>query len=326
MARGLVIFGNGLGMALESKYFNLASALQYAWTTSEHFSAPHKALVMSSIAGSTNAEFPDSEAQLEKLQLAIVASDFLKSLEIERIHWLNDNARELPRAFKIFVHEVATYFHQSDLTLPDEFLDPLAEFINNSKTHIAVLNYDNLLYDGLAKKGILNGYTGVLIDGFHSAGFAPANLDRYYPAQKGWYLHLHGSPLFVDNRKVMGTAARVFLAPTDKGHIVLTHVSHKPLIIDSSEILKEYWLRFEKALDEASQIFLFGYSGEDHHLNVGLRLHSDYRRINIIEWSGAGDFDMRTAHWQGILKGCKIKLIQMNNVLEFNAWNYVLEN
>lgn len=110
------------------------------------------------------------------------------------------------------------------------------------------------------------------------------------------------------------------LKPTEKSHIVLTHVEHKPLIIESSNILSEYWRRFGKALDEAEKVVLFGYSGCDTHLNDTLHLHCQGKLIHIIEWHGNRDSASRQQYWKSKLKDCSVRLRQLDNILEFTEW------
>lgn len=53
-----------------------------------------------------------------------------------------------------------------DLTLPDEFVRPLIAFIQDTRSHVATLNYDALLYRPMISEEILRGYNGELVDGF----------------------------------------------------------------------------------------------------------------------------------------------------------------
>lgn len=320
MSRQALIFGNGLGMAVYAHYFSLGSGLQSVWHGSEHFTQEHKRLMTSAIAGLSVEEFPESEEQLDQLQVAIVASEFLKGFESEQVKWLSDMSREFPQAFRRFVHEVAMYFHNSGETLPRAFIDPLSEFVKETKSHVGVLNYDNLLYDSFLSTGVLSGYDGTLIDGFHKAGFAKKNLDRRSVDQLGWYLHLHGSPLlYIGNRKLMGFD-RAFLVPDETSHIVLTHVEHKPLVIASSPILGEYWFRFSKALKEAEKVVIFGYSGCDTHLNDTIMSNCPEKEFHVIEWSGSGKFTDRLSYWKKIFERCIIKLQHFADPLKFVDW------
>ena len=319
VVRLIIIVGNGLGMAVEPAYFALQNGLENVWNNTDYLSQEHKTLIQSAISGATEEKPPSSEEQLDKLQVAIVATEFLSGFKVGDVSWVSDPAKELPSALRKYIHEVALYFHRSDNELPDSFISPLSGFINASKSHVVTLNYDNLLYDAFTKQGVLNGYQGPLIDGFWSStGFDEEHLDRHNVNKHGWYLHLHGSPLYVGNSKIMG-AGRHFLSPDDDSHIVLSHVEHKPLIIESSHILSAYWRRLEKAFDEADQIILFGYSGLDTHLNKRIRLRNE-KKLLIIEWEGSGERDERISFWKEAVNANQLELIQLENILEFTNW------
>ncbi|RYU64219.1 hypothetical protein ERW51_17770 [Aliivibrio finisterrensis] len=320
MARSLLIFGNGLGMALDHEYFSLVKGLATIWQGTEHFDETKKKLIIGSMDDIGEDEAPQGEHQLEKLQIAIVASDYLKSLESDGSpSWLTEDAAQLPVAYKKFMHEVAFYFHQSGLNLPENFLESLSNYIRESKSHVATLNYDNLLYDGLKDYGVLNGFD-LLIDGFTRAlGFCSSNLDRHNTRTKAWYMHLHGSPLYQGNRKLL-REERNNTEGHEKSHIVLTHVKHKPMIIDSSPILSEYWRRLPTALNEASCIVLIGYSGDDIHLNRKIMEHGAGKNIHIIEYSGNGSRADRERYWHDKFSNINVILHQPDSVLEFVDW------
>lgn len=320
MPRSTVIFGNGLGMALDSDYFQLEAALRSVWDGSDDFQPIHKRLVQSAIPDLTAADHPQTEKQLDQLQMALLAARFLRGFENQEVRWLANEAQQLPEAFARYIHEVAEYFHESGRLLPFDFTQALARFVNESASHIATLNYDNLLYDALANAGVLAGYNGTLLDGFHRAGFANENMDRFNRARKGWFLHLHGSPLFVGNRKMMREARNLF-QPDEDAHIVLTHVAHKPLLIEQSPILASYWLRLHEAIAESITITLFGYSGEDSHLNQSISDRAQGRSIVVVEWSGAGEQLQREAYWRQALKLQHVRLHRLENILEFRAWS-----
>lgn len=320
MPRSLLIFGNGIGLALNPEYFSLGNGLTSVWNDTEHLSEEHKGLILSAIEGTTEKKPPCSEDQLDQLQMAIVATEYLCNFEVGGTSWVSPQAKELPSTFKKYIHEVALHFHRSGSHLPDEFIDPLSDYIKETKSHVVTLNYDNLLYDGFKSKNVLDGYNGPLIDGFwESNGFDEEHLDRHNISRHGWYMHLHGSPLFIGNKKIMGVA-RDFLDPEDESHIVLTHVEHKPLIIGSSNILSSYWRRLEKAFEESDKIILFGYSGLDVHLNERIKLRKDDKALLIVEWSGAGGGEDRRSYWKRKVGFTRFKLIQLENILEFIGW------
>jgi hypothetical protein len=319
MSRSVLVFGNGIGMALDGQYFRLAAGLASAWNAPGVLTVEQKELIACVIPGVDLTNYPQQEEQLDQMQMALVALSFLKALEKNNIDWLSPASKDLPTAFRRFVHAAAVYFHESNHSLPANFVDALSSYISATKSHVGVLNYDNLLYDSLKDAGILRGYNGSLIDGFHESGFARAQMDRNYPKSLGWYLHLHGSPLFVGNKKVM-REGRSFLGPTDECHIVLTHVRHKPSIISSSPILSEYWRRLGKALDESDRVVLFGYAGDDEHLNEQIKISAAGKNIHVIEWNGSGDVASRASYWQSKFKGFSTFLHPLPDILDFRDW------
>lgn len=74
--RSTLIFGNGLGMALDSEYFQLKTALSNVWDGSDPLSDSHKRRVLSILSGTTETLRPESEAQLNDLQIAISLQKF----------------------------------------------------------------------------------------------------------------------------------------------------------------------------------------------------------------------------------------------------------
>jgi hypothetical protein len=321
--RATIIFGNGIGMSLNPQYFNLESGLKLVWDTTDLFTENHKKLIQSVLPNITDKIYPQSEESLGDLQKAIFASETLQAYETPEAEWLNKNSRELAVAFKKYIHDVGIYFQKSGEKLPEIFTDHLSEFIKKTKTHVGVLNYDNLIYEALIGSKVLDGFNGTLIDGFVGGKFSSKNLRRHDYKEKrlGWFLNLHGSPLFIDDRKVSSSFIH-FLEPNYKSHIVLTHVNQKRVLISASPILNEYWIRLNQAIKESSHIILFGYSGEDIHLNDIISNYSLEKKITIIEWSGSGSYIQRFHDWSDKLDwSTNIKLIQLDNILEFTDWD-----
>ena len=154
-----------------------------------------------------------------------------------------------------------------------------------------------------------------------STGFAVENLERRPWSTYGYYMHLHGSPLFVDQDGNISKLRQGELGSDDDvvgSHIVLTHVKHKPTVIAASPLLQAYWEYLEKALIESSEVLLFGYSGLDAHLNELLERRSP-EVIRVIEWDGAGSEEERRAFWEKQF-GRHVTLIRMSNILEFVDW------
>jgi hypothetical protein len=323
--RSTLIFGNGLGMALNPNYFSLKSGLEHVWRNGDVSSPEWKDYIISTLGGVTKQIAPSSEEQLDKLQLAIVATEFLKNIEVDGVEWITPEARKFPEMFRRYIHGVAHYFHKSKCVLPDFFVKELTKHIELTKSHIVTLNYDNLLYDALIRNGVLKGYSGCLIDGFLTSGFNPENLIRRKSSELGWYLHLHGSPLFIDNKKVTDVG-REYLRPDSRCHIVLTHFKHKRSIINSSIILSEYWLKFELAMNESDCIMLFGYSGYDDHLNDLVHSKSNEKLIRIVEWLGTSvggnkiDYYGRKRFWEKKLRTNNFELIRIGSLLNFSDW------
>src|SRR5687768_9780166 len=110
--------------------------------------------------------------------------------------------------------------------------------------------------------------------------------------------------------------------PTHASHIVLTHVRHKPSIIDSSHILSEYWKRLDRALEESENIVLFGYSGCDVHLNHRVIVNASVKKpVHVIEWGGSYDEGERGRFWNKELRNCDVTVHSLENILEFQDWN-----
>lgn len=230
---------------------------------------------------------------------------------------------------------VATYFHgHVDELVFDErwdlFTRYLVEFVFDSKSHVATLNYDDLLYgpfndvqnyDG-RRIQICRGFSGTLVDGWtRSLGFSYENMTRLNAGQKAYYLHLHGSPLYVDDVNGLPTKiTRAQLTQNDQWasrHIVLTHGSMKPMVISNSPILRMYWDHLNIALSEVQEIILFGYSGADDHLNKVILRHRGDVPIRIVERSHVGED--RHAYWRAKFTN-NFTIEEYENILDF--WNW----
>ncbi len=321
MPRKTLILGNGIGMALDPDFFSLDRAIGAVWNNQELLEEHCKELIRHCLPGH-NEDRPHGEDDLDTLQIALTATEFLAGLAQGQIHWLSEEGLEFPKAVRKFIYQTAVQFHLHERRLPESFLEPLADFIRNTQTHIATLNYDNLLYQPLIEREVLRGYSGALVDGFHSDGFALDNLERRFGRTFGYYLHLHGSPLFVDRNNRIYKIHQAELdieEDTISSHIVLTHVNHKPIVISSSELLITYWRYLLFALSESDEIILFGYSGSDKHLNSILKSLSKEKPIRIIEWSGAGTEEERTMFWTDELS-TEVTLIQLDSILDFTDW------
>lgn len=319
MPRKLIIFGNGLGMALDPNHFSLANALSEIWDTDGVLSDGQKELICR-CTGRQDA--PEGEHELDSLHLAVTSCETLGRIGSGRVHWLSDEGQQFSVMTARYIHKVATYLHNYNGNLPEAFVDPLVQFVKDTKSHIATLNYDKLLYSSFIDNEIFSGYNGYLIDGMVDHGFSADNLERLYDRDFGYYLHLHGSPLFINSNGGIKKLPRDQLTLDDKRigrHIVLTHVKHKPEVIAASDALSTYWGYLRFCIAESNEIILFGYSGLDTHLNVMIRPYLKEKKLTIVEWEGAGDSQDRNMYWKQKL-GKAPHLVQLANITEFNDW------
>lgn len=322
--RNTIIFGNGIGMALDPIHFSLTRALESIWGSGV-LSADAKILISRCIPDRLGKP-PKYEDDLDRLHLAISACSFLADLaEDDGVHWLTANGLNFPAVCKNYINRVALDLHQSSSTLPNSFSTALVKYIQSSKSHVGTLNYDKLLYQEFIDAGILSGYSGSLVDGCTDSGFQESNLERRYGNNFGYYLHLHGSPLFYDFDGVVYKFRRCDdIDHRNPGlkHIVLTHIKHKPSVIDSSKILSIYWRHLNISLLESTAVVLFGYSGCDDHLNM---LLSNFQEKNfyVVEWLGAGSEEERQKFWSKKLN-VSFNLIRLDNILSFTDWNSLI--
>jgi hypothetical protein len=277
VGRKTIVFGNGLGMALNADFFSLDSAIGRMWGGAilDH---DQKSLICRCLPAGHDR--PHGEGDMDTLQVALSACDVLNAVGDDQAGWLTMNGRAFPSAVRQFVYHIARGFHIQAEVLPEGFADALAAFLRASGSHVATLNYDNLVYQPLIDREVLHGYDGALCDGFYTTGFAQENLERRYGRSFGYYLHLHGSPLFVDRREAtvkLGQGEPPRQEDAVGSHIVLTHVRHKASVIAASRLLSTYWQYFAQAIQESEEIILLGYSGFDEHLNLLLRYAASLR-------------------------------------------------
>lgn len=328
--RKLLIFGNGLGRALDNEFFDLAPAMKFAW---DKLNDDEK-LAFSSLKGIDADTGPSDEDQLLPSQVALVACQVIRSVADHPETWLAKKTNLFPIAAKKLAFYTARYFHDYDPgkcpSWPN-FVSKLQQFISSTKSHVATLNYDTLLYDpfndsfedssGNPTK-VCNGYSGSLIDGFRRVGFKSNFLTRRNPDNLGYYMHLHGSPLFYtkdDNH--MKLKRPDFNEYVDNPNLVLSHGSMKPMVIESSEILKTYWGVLDEAIEESEELILFGYSGSDEHLNRRIASNQGSRPILVVEWQDDEETDAeRQSYWEKKISNKNIHLIRRKNILDFNVW------
>jgi hypothetical protein len=198
--RKLLIFGNGLGRSLDGNFFSLENALQAAWDDKSLLDESQKALIRQCLPDEVleddPAVAPKSEDQLDRLQMVLAACDEIRKHEFEGgTSWLTEIGKKFPSAIRSYIHGTACHFHTGPYVLPDNFAKPLQAHVLEHRSHIATLNYDELLYRSFIGTEVFSGYS-CSIDGFNRE-FDPDNLRRTRPSSQAFYLHLHGSPLFV---------------------------------------------------------------------------------------------------------------------------------
>lgn len=282
-----IIFGNGLGRSFDNGFFDLSAGIKRVWDSEDAiFDAGTKAAIVACVKADTgeDIEFPQSEAQLATLHRVVNACSFIGSVQEVGSPWLTDLGMEFPQKVNAFIGRVATGFRYDRSNLPQNyrtFFDNLCEFLRTNEAHIATLNYDNLLYEPLIDAGLIQPRfeSTFFVDGFTGQGeleFDEENLERRYGNKFGWYLHLHGTPLFIKKNgkylKLTTTSLTTAYGVDDVGQlpnpqVVLHHMNQKPEVIAHSDLLSTYWRFFSRALEESERVILVGYGGGDSHLN-----------------------------------------------------------
>jgi hypothetical protein len=330
--RSLYIFGNGLGMAISPEAFNLTNALIDVWDSGS-LEVEQKTLISACLPA--DVQKPTSEEQLAKLQDTVNACEILLSIrDTGAGHWLSEEGSKFPEAVQKLTYAVARKMylakHMAGENLgdtcktPEDFIAPLIEKVKDTGSHVATLNYDGLLSNALQEAGVLGGDSPVLFDGFVDSIFDRTNLFRK-KGYGGWYLHLHGSPLFTGKvgsktRKISEARIGRKSFPKYGGrHLVLTHFTHKPRTIAASEILSIYWEFLQMALDESERIVIFGYSGNDTHLNRIISQTRTNKEIIVVDWLGSGSAAVRQPFWSDQLGG-DVQLRLLEDVFTFADW------
>jgi hypothetical protein len=330
--RKLVIFGNGLGRALENDYFQLERALHVAWNDPSILDEIQKTLILRCLPNEVfepdENSAPRSEIELDRLQRVLAACDEISRHETGAgASWLTVDGRQFPLAIRSYIHRAASYFHAGGHLLPANFVKPLISWIDESRSHIATLNYDELLYRAFVGSKVFNGYS-CLLDGF-VPNFDPSHLDRRHPTRQSYYLHLHGSPLYYNSIHDDLRKASLNELPNIEGysstHLVLTHVHHKAAVISASPILREYWRRLETAMQEADGVVLFGYGGGDLHLNLLISRYFRDKQVEIVERKHAGyekkeGKNARLNYWCAKLGVKEAFAFWLDNILEHDNW------
>lgn len=353
MSKKLIIFGNGVGMALDAEKFDLKKVMPKVW---EDFCCDEQAslerkLIASCLKDVEEDSGPTGEDQLMGAQLAQFGHEMICHAvdDDERGNWFTKEARDYPAAIAKYIYNVARKLDANSKEFQADhrfvkFTNGLIPFIAKTKSHVATLNYDALFYSAFNEEQEINGakyqlcqgqdWKTHLSDGYRSVGFMEQHFEPPNDNDFGYYLHLHGSPLFVDRAEGPKKLNRSELGahnPQSARHIILSDGNLKPLLIQRSEILTLYWKMLGKALDEAEEIILLGYGGADKHLNEMVKRRAKDKEKFLIEWSGTQhwsegnevlepqEIDPKAA-WKERL-GAKTTVIQADDILEFSHWD-----
>jgi len=73
------------------------------------------------------------------------------------------------------------------------------------------------------------------------------------------------------------------------------------------------------AIDESAEIIMFGYSGNDLHLNRLISQLRGGKSVKVVDWLGAGNKETRTEFWSDQLGG-DVELYLLEDVLTFSEW------
>lgn len=309
----LYIFGNGLGRSFENDFYSLKRALEHSWGVNGPLDDTQRQLIHNCLSDDVvekEISAPTDEGQLRDLQRAVDACDLLEKFQHRadaECCWLSDDGKRFPNAVRSYIHDAASQFHSPEMKLPSEFEKKLIEFVEKERPHIATLNYDDLLYEAFTETPIFKKH--MLRDGFLYGSFDFDTQRKWLNKQKeGWFLHLHGSPLFVTKE---GSEKKITRADLDsyKGadqiHLVLTDAKSKPSTIRSSAILKAYWEELERILAQPAQVTLFGYGGNDLHLNQLLSNTNDETSIRVVSRTPE-DTGKAKENWRNRFRGKEI--------------------
>lgn len=155
MTRKLLIVGNGLGMALDDEHFSLAAASEEIWNRPGFLSDAQKQLIERCLQRSGA---PERERELDTLHQAVTYCKALSQIGEGDVHWLTDDGIGFPGITATYIHKVATRLHNYEGRLPDSFQQNLIQFVKDTRSHVATLNYDKLLYNSF-----IDGSSGISV-------------------------------------------------------------------------------------------------------------------------------------------------------------------
>ncbi len=350
MNKKLTIFGNGLGMALNPEHFHLTKAMERVWNDSSLVSDEEKELI-GALKGIESETGPTSEDELISTQYALtLLSQFRHQLGEDALDsWFTTDAKNFPETLQKYVFQIAHELYNYELEPEalaawEPFIKSFIKFVVDTRSHVATLNYDDLLYEKIVNGVCIedewyipsrgpNGRGAPFVrDGFINGRFAPASFE--WAGGSGYYMHLHGTALFAsrDGQNIKLERNEVDFTPeTARRHIVLANRRTKSEIIKQSEILSDLWEnRLLHCISDAQDIILFGYSGLDDHLNEKL-IEAEDKTKWIVEWRGSKHYDQDTevtegdpidaqTFWANAV-GENSKVLQLENILSFRDWS-----
>ena len=325
----IYIFGNDLGRSFNNDFFSLERVLKVAWSDDGPLSEEQRALIKNCLSDEVieAAEgAPTDEGQLRDLQRVVDACDLIGEFQRRTDSadaWLTQQGAEFPKAVRKYFHFAASQFHRHRIVLPEEFAASLRKFVRDQRPHIATLNYDDLLYEAFTDTDIFSGH--MLRDGFFGKFDIARHRDFIKPIYEGWFLHLHGSPLFVTKNGEEKKLTRAQLAGfmgSEKTHLVLTDAKSKPAAIKASPILNEYWRTLRRLLNRPHEVTLFGYGGGDLHLNRLLANTNENVKIRLVTRT-PDDEEEAMVKWRSLLTGKDLDredLFFLEKVTNFRDW------
>lgn len=353
MKRKLVVIGNGVGMALCPEKFDLKRVMPSVWKSfccSEDDKAERE-LIAHCLKGVDREKGPTQESQLMSAQIAQLGHELISNSVVQNKlgDWFQNKALNYQSTIAKYIYNVASALNENSKEFQSDekfrqFIEGLIPFLGETRSHFATLNYDTLFYSafndaqnikskhyrichGYVKKTCLN-------DGYRKTGFDETHFDRKGEEDFGYYLHLHGSPLIVDQKGAPTKLKRSELEdhiPTSARHIILSDGALKPFLIERSEVLRLYWRMLSKAIDEVSEIIIFGYGGFDDHLNQLIMDKAEKKNKYVIEWSGAKHYSdgddvlegreiSADSYWENRL-GPNTFIKRSDDILEFRSWD-----
>ncbi|MBX3487620.1 MAG: hypothetical protein KF798_06935 [Candidatus Paracaedibacteraceae bacterium] len=337
------IIGNGIGMALDDKYFTLNKGLNVAWK--EIKSRNIKTIIYRSLKSRKKPVTENDLRQVQDYFFKLKAIENLASTLPVKIRKHFGMISKFKDSYFSYLYDVSRYFFNYEPKDGSENYQRYKRFIQNFATcivnsepivNVVTLNYDALLIRELYRcddHKLFDGYSGYLVDGFLDSGFKKENMERYHGKNFGWYIHLHGSPLFyTDDRGVI----RKRTVSTDRlqrsmfnpagdyksgdNHLILCDPTQKLERIQHSELLSSYFECFKEAIIASDVIVLIGYRGEDCHVNDLIKERNGVCKL-VVEWQGTNYAESdRMFFWNAVLgDGVEVRLLDSIFNFDFNS-------